>query len=165
MFKINDFVTPRGDHDRVPPASVGQVYRVVAVPGGARKKVRAEALEPGQRGINFDPELLINAGARPDAAEELAKQERDKLFAPRPFKPLPIPEQFDLGTIVTLRKPYVWRGKHADEGTWGTDTPLVVVRQTNDRLSLHKLGGSRLYLRVATSGVRKHEHEHVGAVA
>lgn len=113
----------------IPRSVAGRVFIVEKV---NPKNVICRA-EDGGRGINY-PKTLLTA-ATDDALAASS--------APRPFVPV---EHFEVGTIVTLTRPY---------RDWTTETPLVVIGGRGDKVNVTLIGGDHdRYVRVpARSGL------------
>lgn len=134
MLKVGDKVTPISD-ERVPLDCRGRVFTVEKV---NPKKLKCSA-DDGGLGINFPKDLLAPATDENLAAGKTVSTP----FVPREF--------FSVGEIVTLAKS--WKD-------WGTDKPLVVLKDGGKRVNVTPLGGDDdKYLRVPPSGLVKRDLE------
>jgi hypothetical protein len=129
-FKPGDRVHVKPDALDVPAAVIGRTYVVRKV---NPKNVQADAADGG-RGINFPAYALVHGDA-PSTATVTS---------------VPIPEFFDTGQVVTLKRPMA--------GT-PADLPYVVFKDDGrGRVNVARLGGDNgRYVRVPAGGLVKRD--------
>jgi hypothetical protein len=139
-----DRVTPDPDFPGLPAHTLGSIYIVEKV---NPKNVIARPETGGGRGVNFpaDAYLRVQPGQTvSDVARATA--------TPVPFEETTF---FTAGEIVTIKRAVGARGE-----TWGTDDPMVVIRDGGQRtVNVTKLGGADddRYLRVPRAGLTKRD--------